>query len=108
LTPLAATLSIGLLVLLAERMVHLLDNTLGKKNSFAVVFEMLAYLAPHYLSLAVPAALFLGLLFGFNRMSQASEIDAFLASGVGLHRLAQPVAMLSRVLTAASFGLLRC
>jgi lipopolysaccharide export system permease protein len=102
LTPLATALSIGLLMLLAERMVRLLDTTLGKKNSFAVVFEMLAYLLPHYLGLAIPAALFLGLLFGFSRMSKASEVDAFLASGIGLHRLAQPVALLSLLFMVAS------
>ncbi len=44
--PLLASLGIGLLVLLAERLVRLLDVTLGKKNSFGVVFELLAYLVP--------------------------------------------------------------
>ena len=34
-TPLAGAMAIGLLMLLAERMVRLLDTTLGKKNSFA-------------------------------------------------------------------------
>lgn len=101
--PLMISISIGLLVLLAERMVRLLDTTLGKKNSFGVVFEMLAYLVPHYLGLALPAALFLGLLYSFNKMSRDSEIDAFLASGIGLHRLAQPVAILSLILAAFSF-----
>ena len=66
-------MAIGLLVLLAERMVRLLDATLGKKNSFAVVFELLAYLVPHYLGLAVPAALFLGLLFGFNSFPRTAR-----------------------------------
>ena len=56
--PLLSALVIGLLMLLADRMVSLLDTTLGKKNSFAVVFEMLAYLVPHYLGTAIPAALF--------------------------------------------------
>ena len=101
--PLVTSITIGLLVLLAERMVRLLDTTLGKKNSFGVVFEMLAYLVPHYLSLALPAALFLGLLYSFNRLSRDSEVDAFLASGIGLHRLAQPVALLSLILAAFSF-----
>lgn len=100
--PLVTSIAIGLMVLLAERMVRLLDTTLGKKNSFGVVFEMLAYLVPHYLGVALPAALFLGLLFSFNKMSRDSEIDAFLASGVGLHRIAQPVAILSLILAAFS------
>jgi len=100
--PLATSITIGLLLLLAERMVSLLDTTLGKKNSFGVVFEMLTYLVPHYLGVALPAALFLGLLFSFSKLSRDSEIDAFLASGIGLHRIAQPVAILSLILAAFS------
>jgi lipopolysaccharide export system permease protein len=104
-TPLVAAMTVGLVVLLAERMVRLLDVTLGKKNSFGVVFELLAYLVPHYLGLALPAAMFLGLLFGFNRMSKDSEIDAFLAAGVGLHRLARPLIVLAVFLALVSFGI---
>ncbi|HUR42549.1 MAG TPA: LptF/LptG family permease [Aestuariivirga sp.] len=101
-SPLAAAMAIGLVMLLSERMVRLLDTTLGKKNSFAVVFEMLAYLVPHYLGTAIPAALFLGLLFGFSRMSANSETDAFMAAGVSLHRLARPVIVLAGLLALAS------
>lgn len=100
--PLLAALVIGLLMLLADRMVRLLDTTLGKKNSFTVVFEMLAYLVPHYLGTALPAALFLGLLLGFGRMSANSETDAFMASGVGLSRMARPVILLGVLMSALS------
>jgi lipopolysaccharide export system permease protein len=100
--PLAAALVIGLLMLLADRMVRLLDTTLGKKNSFTVVFEMLAYLVPHYLGTALPAALFLGLLLGFGRMSANSETDAFMASGIGLNRMARPVIVLGLLMSALS------
>ncbi len=100
--PLAGALVIGLLMLLADRMVRLLDTTLGKKNSFTVVFEMLAYLVPHYLGTALPAALFLGLLLGFGKMSANSETDAFMASGIGLHRMARPVIVLGALLAALS------
>lgn len=100
--PLAGALVIGLLMLLADRMVRLLDTTLGKKNSFTVVFEMLAYLVPHYLGTALPAALFLGLLLGFGKMSANSETDAFMASGIGLHRLARPVIVLGALMAALS------
>ena len=103
--PLAGAMAIGLMMLLAERMVRLLDTTLGKKNSFAVVFELLAYLVPHYLGTAIPAALFLGLLFGFNKMSKDSEIDAFMAAGIGLHRLARPVIVLSAALAVVSLAI---
>lgn len=100
--PLAGALVIGLLMLLADRMVRLLDTTLGKKNSFSVVFEMLAYLVPHYLGTALPAALFLGLLLGFGKMSANSETDAFMASGIGLNRMARPVIVMGMLISALS------
>ena len=100
--PLAGALVIGLLMLLADRMVRLLDTTLGKKNSFSVVFEMLAYLVPHYLGTALPAALFLGLLLGFGKMSANSETDAFMASGIGLNRLARPVILMGAAISVLS------
>lgn len=93
--PLLTAIAIGMLILLAERMVRLLDVTLGKRNSFGVVFELLGYLLPHYLGQAIPVALFLGLMFGFNKLSRDSEIDAFLAAGIGLHRLIAPIVALS-------------
>jgi lipopolysaccharide export system permease protein len=102
LMPLGASLAIGLLMLLAERLVRLLDNTLGKNNSFGAVFELLAYLVPHYLGTAVPAALFIGLLFGFSKLSKSNELDAMLAAGIGLHRLAWPVFLLAMIFTLAS------
>ena len=100
--PLAGALIIGLLMLLADRMVRLLDTTLGKKNSFSVVFEMLAYLVPHYLGTALPAALFLGLLLGFGKMSANSETDAFMATGVGLNRMARPVILMGVAISLLS------
>ena len=100
--PLATALAIGLLMLLAERTVHLLDTTLGKKDSFGVVFELLAYLVPHYLGTAIPAALFVGLLFGFSKLSKDSEIDAMMATGTGVSRLTRPVIMLSLIFCALS------
>jgi lipopolysaccharide export system permease protein len=101
-TPLTAALAIGLLMLLAERLVRLLDVTLGKQNSFGVVFELLAYLVPHYLGTAVPAALFLGLLFGFNKLSKENELDAMTAAGVGLHQLLKPALFLAFIFSLAS------
>lgn len=100
--PLLAAMGIGLAMLLAERLVRLLDTTLGKKNSFSMVFELLAYLVPHYLGIAIPAALFLGLLFGFSRLSRDSEVDALMSVGAGLSRLMRPVMILSIVFGAVS------
>jgi lipopolysaccharide export system permease protein len=103
--PLLTAIVIGMLILLAERMVRLLDVTLGKRNSFGVVFELLAYLLPHYLGQAIPVALFLGLMFGFNKLSRDSEVDAFLAAGIGLHRLIAPVVVVAIGIVFLSFAI---
>ena len=98
--PLLTALGAGLAVLCAERIVKVLDITLGNRNSFGVVIELLAYWMPHYIGLAAPVALYLGLLFGFNKMSKDSELDAFLAAGFSLGRLTRPVAIIAVVLAA--------
>jgi lipopolysaccharide export system permease protein len=98
--PLLTALGAGLTVLCAERIVQVLDITLGNRNSFGVVLELLAYWMPHYIGLAAPVALYLGLLFGFNKMSKDSELDAFLAAGISLGRLTRPVAIIAVVLAA--------
>ncbi len=89
--PLAATLLIALLILLVERMLRVLDLVLGNSGPLYYVARMLAYLAPHYLGLALPFAFFLAILLTFNRLSRESEFDAFLAAGIGLHQLVRPL-----------------
>jgi lipopolysaccharide export system permease protein len=100
--PLLTALGIGLSLLLAERLTRLLDFTLGKRNSFGVVFEMLAYLVPHYLGTAIPASLFLGLLFAFNKLAKSNELTAMLASGISLHRLLRPLLLLAALFSLIS------
>jgi lipopolysaccharide export system permease protein len=100
--PLMTALGIGLALLLAERLTRLLDFTMGKRNSFGVVFEMLAYLVPHYLGTAIPAALFLGLLYGFNRLTKSHELTAMMASGISLHRLLRPLLLLAALFSLIS------
>lgn len=105
-----SAVGIGLLLLMSERLVRLLDLTLGKQKSFSLIFEMMSYLVPHYLGVALPAAMFLGLLFGFSKLSKESEMDAFLAAGYGLHQIAKPAIILSCVLAllaTAIFGFIQ-
>lgn len=104
-TPLATALVIGLIVLLAERMLGFLDIALGKQNFLVVVFSMLAYLSPNYVGIALPAAIYLGVLFGFSRLSQSNELEALLASGIGVHRLARPLALLALLLAGVNIAI---
>src|SRR5690625_870420 len=103
LPPLGLTLLIALLVLLVERMLRILDFVLGAKGPVRVVVELLAYLVPHYLGLALPMELFLAVYFAFRRLSRDSELDVMLATGTGLHQLLRPVMLVTLILTMAAF-----
>src|SRR3954467_15639322 len=96
--PLLPPMFVGLLILVAEQLVIVLAETMGKKNSFSIVFELISYWLPHYAALAGPVALYFGLLVGFSRLSRSSELDALLASGLGLHQLARPLVILAAVM----------
>lgn len=88
---LGMTLLVALLILLVERMLRVLDLVLGNSGPLHYVARMLAYLAPHYLGMALPFAFFLAILLTFNRLNRESEFDAFLAAGIGLHQLIRPL-----------------
>ncbi|MFQ5971608.1 MAG: LPS export ABC transporter permease LptF [Alphaproteobacteria bacterium] len=110
LRPLVVTLVLGHLVLLAERFLHMLDVVLGSEGSVNVLLKLLAFLVPHYVGLALPLGLFLGVLLGFRRLNRDSELDAVQAAGVGLSRLSRPVLVVTvaaAALTAATVSYLQ-
>lgn len=90
---------VALVALLLERMLRLMDLTVGSEGSFTVVLGMLLNLVPHYLALALPAAFFIGIWLAFARLNDDSELAALNAAGIGLHRLLAPVMGLAVVLT---------
>ncbi len=100
--PLLVAIAIALLVLLTERMLRLLDLVLDTGGGLTVLLQMLAFLVPHYMALALPAAFFLGVLLAFGRLHQNRELDALGSAGVGLRRLVSPVLMLALALAVVS------
>lgn len=106
LKPLLITLGISAMLLLLERMLRLFDLVVNQGGPFLVVWKMLANLLPHYLGLAIPAGLFLGVLLAFRKLSLNSEIDAMLASGISYQRLLGPPLVLAVLLMSASIVLL--
>lgn len=104
-TPLLMTLAVAALLLLLERMLRLFDFVVNQGGPVEVVFRLLGNLIPHYLGMALPIGLFLGILIAFRNLSLNSEIDAIRATGTGLRRLLRPVMYLSLVLMAVQFVL---
>lgn len=91
---LLVTLLVAAIILLLERMLRLLDIAVGNGVSTLVVFQMLFNLIPHYIGLALPAALFLGVLLAFRKLSSQSELDAIHSSGIGLSRFIRSAVLL--------------
>lgn len=96
--PMLAIVLVALAALLAERMLRVVDIVVGWRGSLVVIVEMLGYLIPHYMSLALPASFFIAILLVFGRLSRDGELDAMMASGLGLHRLLQPLVKVGLVL----------
>jgi lipopolysaccharide export system permease protein len=104
--PLVASVGIAMAALLMQRLIHLLDLFANRGSPLSVILEMLANLVPFYLAIALPAALFIGVLFAGSRLSSDSELDAMRASGISLTRLIAPVFSLALVLVVVSGYLL--
>lgn len=100
--PMAAVLGSTMLAFLLERLlrsVHLLSQT---KDGFGYLAELFVNLAPHYLGLTLPVGFFIALFVVVNSLNASSEIDAMLASGISLSRIAAPFVALGVVLMVFS------
>src|SRR4051812_21565611 len=106
LMPLLAAVGIAMAALLMQRLIHLLDLFANRGSPLSIILKMLGNLVPFYLGIALPAALFIGVLYAGSRLSSDSELDAMRASGLSLLRLMVPVLGLALVLVVISSYLL--
>jgi lipopolysaccharide export system permease protein len=106
LLPMLAAVGIAMAALLMQRLILLLDLFANQGVPLAVMLRMLGNLVPFYLGIALPAALFIGVLHAGSRLSNDSELDAMRAGGMSLLRLMVPVLALAAVLAMVSGYLL--
>ena len=102
-TPLWTTLVVAVMLLVLEQMLRLFDFVLNENGPAGLVWQMLLYLLPEYLGLAMPLGLFLGILLAIRRLSISSELDAMTAGGISLWRLLRPTYTLSIALMLVNF-----
>ncbi|AKJ64245.1 LptF/LptG family permease [Kiritimatiella glycovorans] len=67
------------------------------------VFRYYALQLPSFLTLIIPAALLLGVLYSLARLSRHHEITAMRATGISIYRLAGPYLVVGLVASAATF-----
>lgn len=100
--PMLGCLGVTVIALLLERTLRLLDMLSQSSTRFGSVMSLTADLLPHYLGLALPVAFFVALFIVITQLDDGSEIEAFLASGVPLTRMAVPYVALGAVLMVFS------
>ncbi len=82
---------IALAILLLERVLTLFSLVANPNKAFSYVGQMLVLLLPHFLSIALPAAFFFGILLTFRRLKRDSEFVILAGAGRSLGRLLAPV-----------------
>jgi lipopolysaccharide export system permease protein len=102
-----AMTAIGLVILLLERVLQLFSLVANPSKAFSYVGQMLVLLLPHFLSIALPAAFFFGVLLTLLRLKRDRELVALSGAGQSLRRLLAPVmglAVLTTLLTLLIVG----
>jgi lipopolysaccharide export system permease protein len=95
--PFLVALTVVLMALSLERLLRIVEEITDNGAPVGQAFEMLGYLVPHYLELAIPAALFLATMMATRRLAATDELAAMQAAGVPLWRLLRPLLAFSGV-----------
>jgi lipopolysaccharide export system permease protein len=103
--PFVATLLVVLPALLIERLLRLFDLIASTDAPAGSVGLMMVDLVPHYLGLALPAALFIGIYFVIARLSADNELEAMQNAGLSLVWISRPFLLMGIIAAIGSFGL---
>ena len=88
--------------MMLERALRLIHELAGRGADIAYLPALLLQLAPYYLDLALPAAFMVSLMLLVARLDDRLELEAMLASGVSLGRIALPLAGFGLLIALAS------
>lgn len=90
--PLFAGLGLFLFILLMDRLFDLADLMLNRGVPPLVVLRLMGCFLPSVIAVALPMAMLLAAVLAFGRLAQDRELTALKGVGVGLVRLAVPLA----------------
>lgn len=96
---------IALAALLIERILRLFDLVSGLGADVGLVLTLALNLVPHYIGLALPAALCFSILTTLSALSKSNEIDILEGSGWSLRRIGIPFIACSIVMVFISLFL---
>ncbi|GHG72527.1 LptF/LptG family permease [Comamonas sp. JC664] len=87
LVPLGVWVAFMFLLLFVMQFLRGTDVLLGSSVTLVDLARLLAYLAPHFLMMALPIAFLLAILLGLGRLGEDRELTALQALGIGPARL---------------------
>lgn len=96
--PFLALTAVLLFALTLERVLSLVQIVTDLGAPIYSVGELIGYLMPHYLGMAIPAAWFLAVLLGVRGLQRDSELTVMRASGRPLWQIAVPLVTISLLL----------
>ena len=108
--PLLLALMVLLVAQLLERLLRLFEMAAATGASVLVVLKIVATLVPHYMGMALPAAFFAAIFMAVARIGDDNELDAMLATGRSITRMAAPYFLVAVLLSGFSlylFGFLQ-
>lgn len=88
--PLLLALCVLLVAMMLWRLLRLFELAATTGASPVLVLKMIGALLPHYLGLAIPAAFFAAIFMSTARIGDDNELDAMLATGRSITRMAVP------------------
>jgi len=92
-------------VLMLEKVNFLSTLLLTQHAPALMIGELLVYISPVFLTLAIPLAILMSTLMSFSRLSAENEVTAMRASGISLYRLLAPVLLISIIAGAITLYL---
>jgi lipopolysaccharide export system permease protein len=103
--PLALTLGVLLTAQMLQRLLRLFELAAATGASPILVVKMVAALLPHFLGIALSAAFFAAIFMSVARIGDDNELDAMLATGRSITRMAVPYFLVALVLVGFNFYL---
>ena len=93
---------VTLTMMMLERAIRLINQIVIGGGEVGFFFPLMAAELPYYIGLALPASFFIAMFMVIIRMDEGSEIEAMLASGRSLARIAGPMIGLGAVFGVVS------
>jgi len=104
-TPFFLGIIIFTFILLAARLLKLVELVLNKGVPISQIFQIFLHVTPAFFEVTVPMSFLLALFWGLGRISADREITALRSCGVSLYQISLPIGACATIVLIISFFL---